>query len=34
MQPELHREIDYINIAMVNDAAIALDVEPTLESEI
>jgi hypothetical protein len=34
MQPELYREIKYLNLAMVNDIAMVVEVEPTLESEI
>jgi hypothetical protein len=34
MRPELHREIRYLNLVMVNEAAIAVGVEPTLEAEI
>jgi hypothetical protein len=34
MRPELHREIKYLNLVMVNEAAIAVEVEPTLEAEI
>jgi hypothetical protein len=34
MQPELRREIKYLNIATVNDATVTLEVEPTLEVEI
>jgi hypothetical protein len=33
-RPELHREIKYVNLAIVNDATIAMEVEPTLEAEI
>jgi hypothetical protein len=32
--PELCREIRYLNLAIVNDAAMAVEVEPTLESKI
>jgi hypothetical protein len=31
---ELCREIKYLNLTIVNDAAIAMEVEPTLEAEI
>jgi hypothetical protein len=34
MRPELRREIRYLNLVMVNEAAIAVGVEPTLEAEI
>jgi hypothetical protein len=34
MRPELCREIEYLNLSMVNDPTIAMEVEPTLESEI
>jgi hypothetical protein len=34
MQPELHREIEYLNLAMVNDVAGPMEVKPTLEVEI
>jgi hypothetical protein len=34
MQPELHWEIEYLNLAMVNDDAFTMEVEPTLEVEI
>jgi hypothetical protein len=34
MRPELRREIKYLNLAIVNDAAVAMEVEPTLEAEI
>jgi hypothetical protein len=34
IQPELRREIKYLNLAIVNDAAVAMEVEPTLEEEI
>jgi hypothetical protein len=33
MQPEL-REIEYLDLAMVNIATVAMEVEPTLEAEI
>jgi hypothetical protein len=32
--PELRREIKYLNLAIVNDASVTMDVEPTLEAEI
>jgi hypothetical protein len=34
IRPELHREIKYLNLSIVNDAAVAMEVEPTLEVEI
>jgi hypothetical protein len=34
IRPELCREIKYLNLTIVNDAAIAMEVEPTLEAEI
>jgi hypothetical protein len=34
MQPELCREIMYLNLAIVNDATVTMEVEPTLEVEI
>jgi hypothetical protein len=34
MRPELHREFNYLNLTIVNDAAVAMEVEPTLEEEI
>jgi hypothetical protein len=34
MQPELWREIEYLNLGMVNEAKVTIDVEPTLEAEI
>jgi hypothetical protein len=30
----LHKEIKYLNLAIVNDVAVAMEVEPTLEPEI
>jgi hypothetical protein len=32
--PEWHKEIKYLNLAIVNDATVAMEVEPTLEAEI
>jgi hypothetical protein len=32
--PELHKEIKYLNLAIVNDATVTMEVEPTLEAEI
>ena len=34
MRPELCQEIRYLNMAMVNETAMAVEVEPTLEAEI
>jgi hypothetical protein len=34
MRPELRREIKYLNLAIVNDATVAMEVESTLEAEI
>jgi hypothetical protein len=34
MRPELCREIRYLNLVIVNEAAIAVEVEPMLEAEI
>jgi hypothetical protein len=34
MRPELRQEIEYPNLSVVNDLAVAMEVEPTLESEI
>jgi hypothetical protein len=34
MQPELHREIKYLNLTIVNDATVTMEVKPTLEEEI
>jgi hypothetical protein len=34
IRPELCREIKYLNIKIVNDAAVTMEVEPTLEVEI
>jgi hypothetical protein len=34
MRPELRQEIRYLNLAMVNEVAIVVEVEPTLEVEI
>jgi hypothetical protein len=34
MRPELHREIKYLNLTMVNDAIVVMEVKPTLEAEI
>jgi hypothetical protein len=34
MRPELHQEIEYLNLSMVNNIVVAMEVELTLESEI
>jgi hypothetical protein len=34
MPPELRREIEYLNLGMVNEAKVVMEVEPTLEAEI
>jgi hypothetical protein len=34
MQPELRREIKYLNLGMVNEAKVTMEVELTLEVEI
>jgi hypothetical protein len=34
MQPELRREIEYLNLGMVNEATMMMEVKPTLEAEI
>jgi hypothetical protein len=34
MQPELQREIEYLNLGMVSEAKVAMEVEPTLEVKI
>jgi hypothetical protein len=34
IRPELHREIKYLNLAIVNDVTVAMEVKPTLEAEI
>jgi ribonuclease HI len=34
MQPKLQREIEYLNLRMVNEAEVTMEVEPTLEVEI
>jgi hypothetical protein len=30
----LHKEIKYLNLAIVNDTTVIMEVEPTLEAEI
>jgi hypothetical protein len=32
--PELHKEIKYLNLAIVNDTTVTMEVEPTLDAEI
>jgi hypothetical protein len=34
IRPELHKEIKYLNLAIVNDTTVTMEVEPTLEAEI
>jgi hypothetical protein len=34
IRPELHKEIKYLNLAIVNDATVIMEVKPTLETEI
>jgi hypothetical protein len=34
MQPELRREIEYLNLGMANEATVMMEVEPALEAEI
>jgi hypothetical protein len=34
IRPELHKEIKYLNLTIINDATVAMEVEPTLETEI
>jgi hypothetical protein len=34
MQPELRREIEYLNLGMVNEAKVTMEVKPALEVEI
>jgi hypothetical protein len=34
IQPELHKEIKYLNLAIVNDTTVTMEVEPTLKAEI
>jgi hypothetical protein len=33
MQPELRREIKYLNLSMVNESKVTMEVEPTLEAK-
>ena len=34
MQPELRREIEYLNLGIVSEAKVTMEVEPTLEVKI
>jgi hypothetical protein len=34
MPPKLRREVEYLNLGMVNEAKVVMEVEPTLEAEI
>jgi hypothetical protein len=34
LHPELRREIEHLNLRMVNESKVRMDVEPTLEAEI
>jgi hypothetical protein len=34
MQPELRREIEYLNLTMGNESKVTMEVELTLEAEI
>jgi ribonuclease HI len=34
IRPELHKEIKYLNLSIVNDTTVVMEVEPTLEAEI
>jgi ribonuclease HI len=34
IRPELHKEIKYLNLVIVNAATVTMEVEPTLEAEI
>jgi hypothetical protein len=34
IRPELHKEIKYLNLAIVNDTIVAMEVEQSLEAEI
>jgi hypothetical protein len=34
MQPELQREIEYLNLGMVNESIVIMEVELTLETKI
>jgi hypothetical protein len=34
MRAELHQEIGYLNLEIINETAMAVEMEPTLEAEI
>jgi hypothetical protein len=34
IRPKLHKEIKYVNLTIINNATVAMEVEPTLEVEI
>jgi hypothetical protein len=34
IRPELHKEIKHLNLTIVNDPTVAMEVKPTLETEI
>jgi hypothetical protein len=34
IRPELRREMEYLNLGMVNESKVTMDVEPTLEAKI
>jgi hypothetical protein len=34
IRPELHKEINYLNLAIINDTTVTMEVEPILEAEI
>jgi hypothetical protein len=34
IQPGLRREIEYLNLGMVNESKVTMEVEPSLEAEI
>jgi hypothetical protein len=34
IRPELHKEIKYLNLMIVNDTTVTMEVEPTLDAEI
>jgi hypothetical protein len=34
MRPKLNQEFGYLNLAILNEAAMAIDMEPTLKAEI
>jgi hypothetical protein len=33
IRPEMHKEIKYLNLVIVNDTTVAMEVEPTLDAE-